>query len=222
MANQGRGGALAGGFIVNELNRRIAAASEQRKYLGRALTELLTIHMELIAGRHARRNMENIAKEKNVPPADFDASLEPYLKSRLKRIHELSQGNRFEEAITAVAGIKPVLADRLRRTQDFTGLVMDFVSQETDPAEDIGLSIVLFHWSRLEKEGLKAVESAIFDLAMSHGWRTLFQATGVLRRRNSLKSNPELAEITRTMFDKLKTSAKKSNRLKPESNPGKQ
>jgi len=43
-------GAVAGGFLVNEINRRIAAASDQRKYLGRALSDLLTMHFELTAG----------------------------------------------------------------------------------------------------------------------------------------------------------------------------
>ncbi len=112
--------------------------------------------------------MESIATEKNIPFCDSVAGPAPYLMERLRRICNLAQGSRFEEAITAVAGIRPVLADSLRRAQDFVSHVpVEFVPQNTDTAESPDLrktdraenwdpNALLYHWTQAEKRRLGA------------------------------------------------------------------
>ena len=58
-------GAIGGGLIVNEINRRIAIASEQRKSLGMILTDLLDIRYYLIGAKAIKQELRRVTGGKN-------------------------------------------------------------------------------------------------------------------------------------------------------------
>jgi hypothetical protein len=54
-------GAVAGGLIVNEIKRRLDVASETRRNLGRALSDLLEIRYYLSATKLLKAQIEQLA-----------------------------------------------------------------------------------------------------------------------------------------------------------------
>lgn len=115
------GGGAIGGLIGNELNRRFGARRELRQHLGRALADLLEI-------RHGMEALDLTVIKIGQKFSLSDPRLRPIVNSVLETLVPTGpQHQRYDLAISAVAGFDPLLAFELR-SKNLGSKLMDQLS----------------------------------------------------------------------------------------------
>jgi hypothetical protein len=159
-------------WLLNEYSQVLRLRREERRAVGRALTDLLNIRHRVLG---LKLVTEEIGKVANLTPQEqiiYKQVLDSLLPD-LEGLHE-----RYGEAIKVIAGINPVLAFRLSERdylpsmlKQLRGLILTDESAVTA-------------WHEMESEISSSIESndIIKDMAWTHGIRTWFRVKRILNK----------------------------------------
>ena len=203
-------GALGGGLVVNEIKRRIESAGENRTYLGRALSDLLEIRYYLIGTKVMKTAIEKIAG--NEIPAGHAGPLVHFIAPQLLQHDWGILRGRYNEAVTALAGIHPVLAYKLRSKDSIAPMLQQLgalaVNNASNPEEAAQKNQFLLWLDRaLEKQGygLADLAEAALLVARKHGWRTFRATRKALKRQDSFEASQEMKDEMEALRSQLMT-----------------
>lgn len=162
------------GWALHELSDLVKLRREDRRAIGKALSELLGLRHDINVVPLA---MKLVEAHLPVPP-ESKSKLRPFLGSltapTMKGIHE-----RYNAAVDCVAGRLPLLAFQLR-SKDAAGPILQQL--HTLAAGDPQAAIVL---SKFEEKLVEELQPSFDDLALtlarSHGWWTWWCTKGVLK-----------------------------------------
>jgi hypothetical protein len=152
------------GWSLNELHHWFWSSREAREPFGRALTDLLEI-------RHELRGLGAILAEfkRRVSISESDERVaRTLLESIVPQVEGLEA--RFNEAVTSIASVDPVLAFRLRRKDQFRTLLGKARALAKLSAD--GKDLPLWLEDRLTAAFMEGLEELIIDVARAHGLRT--------------------------------------------------
>ncbi len=196
------GGVL--GFALAEVGQWMRGRREDRKGVGKALADLLEIRTQLMAVPLAIREL---SKRLQLPPEA--QTLVGHVLASWTQPELLSK--RFDEAVTCVAGVDPVLAFRMR-SRDVGGAVMGRIRALSlnDPA---AASL----WPQVEAkfvdQGVSALNDLILDVARAHGLRTWWRVRK--RLRTPVEPDSEaLDSIVNVVMEAVRSAAKKQQEEK--------
>ena len=182
------GGGAVGGFISHEISRRLTTAAEERKYLGRALCELLETRSLLANMVLLRKRFENTFGTA-LPPGVM-----PMIYASFSQVIPMDWGavrTRYSEALTALAGLRPVLAYQLR-TKDLAGPFLERLAAFALTNEESART-----WAWIEqfvaKEGLPDLAYAVLLVARKHGWLTWWRSRRSLKLQDTLDPKLQLS-----------------------------
>jgi hypothetical protein len=177
----------AGGLITwfgTEISRRVTMAREKREHAARALAELLEIRRYLMGFKLMRQELEAIVGTSisNLMPTMHA------LLPQLVAIDWVALGTRYNTAVTALAGLRPVLAYNLRSRDLVVPFLQRFGAAALQDAETAKA------WPMLEQlisgYGLTALTDAILMLARKHSWTTLWETKKAIKEQDRIP--PEL------------------------------
>jgi hypothetical protein len=162
------------GWLLHEISDRLKIRREDRRAVGRALSEFLDV-------RHGIRAIplyvEEIRKKYSISPQDA-AMLRQVLEIFLPGVEQLQK--RYNDAIDGVSGRLPLLAFDLR-SKDFLSPTLRqlrlTVLQQNPEQADL--------WFKFEDEALRIalprLDRLVLSLARLHGWRTWWQVRSTLK-----------------------------------------
>lgn len=180
----------AGGLITwigTEISRRVTTVRETRENTARALVELLEIRRYLASFKVIKEQLETLAGGPipNLLPA-FHAFLPQFMVMDWDGLR-----TRYNTAINALAGLRPVLAYHLR-SKDVIGPFLQQLGAAAFENPDIAQA-----WSLLDKiintYGLSALTDSVLMLARKHGWLTLREAKKAIKDQDALPSELQTA-----------------------------
>ncbi len=168
---------VAIGWSLNELSQLWRARREDRKAIGKALSDLMLIRHRLL---WIPKAVEEISKHLPIPePVQV---LMGHVFSSWIPVDALTK--RYEEAVTVVSGIDPLLGFRLRS--------QDLVSSLTGQLRAMALNDPgsVSAWPKFERWFLEQIvpelDKMVLDVAWSFSWLTWFKT------RRKLRKTPEL------------------------------
>ena len=166
---------VAVGWGLNECSQWFIFRRDERKPIGRALTDLLEVRHRLLAIPKA---VELMAAKLNLP-ADAHAPLKLVLGALFPPDEGLAK--RYEESVSLVSGMNPLLAFRLR-SQDVVGPLLQRL--RTMALQDSPQTVTMF--SKMEDYLVRQLsphlDLLIRELAWEHGWWTWLKTKERLRR----------------------------------------
>jgi hypothetical protein len=174
---------VAVGWGLNQCGQWFVFRRDERKAIGRALTDLMEVRHRLLAIPKA---VEMMAEKLKVP-----ADAHPPLRAVLGALFPPDEGlaKRFEESVSLVSGMNPILGFRLR-SQDVVGPLLQRL--RTMALHDSPQTVTIF--AKLEDHLVRHLsphlEILIRELAWEHGWWTWWKA----RRRLRLSTDGAVPE----------------------------
>ena len=177
--------AVAVGWLLSEVSHRLRRRDDRTAAAGKALTELLEIRHYLLGINlvfcEIRRHVQLSPGEVLTGMKWIDQLLPPD-----PRLPE-----RYEQAVSALAGASPIAAFHLRSKDQLPQLLVKMRSiQLVDP----GYPDLLYSTDEfLRDRGLAALDESIRELAWIHGMRTWLRIRRLLGRTPQLPL--ELAEF---------------------------
>ena len=151
---------------MNEWGQLLRLRREERKVVSRTIADLLEIRYELkgfnlVMSEFRERFL--ISVEDELVAKQFVDELIPQAEDLLKR---------YNESVTLVASIDPIMGFRLRSKDQFKPILQKLRSL-LGVGDDISAkSSFLQFESRLSDKFVEILEVLIIELAMIHGWRT--------------------------------------------------
>jgi hypothetical protein len=192
------------GWLLGQAEHWFTEHRERRKALSRALADLLEIRHQLIAMEFV---LGEIGKFGQIPP-QAASQFRLFSESLLPDWNELHR--RFDESVTVVASLDPLLGFQLR-SKDFIRPVfqrLHLVIVQGDPqAAMIGQAVT----QSLFGEAEAALNDAILKVSRKRGPVTWY------RVRRSLRPNEKLQEKVRKLVDILKAAAPEAQTNAPAS-----
>jgi hypothetical protein len=171
---------VAAGWALNEVSQLFRVRREDRKAVGRALADLLEIRHRLIMVPKA---VEELSKRFPIP--EQGQVFIGHALATLMPTEALTK--RYEESVSLVAGVDPLLGFRLQ-SQD---LVSPLISQMRAAALNSGSAAA---WQKFERWFLEQLvpelDKTVLDVAWLHGIVTWFRTR---RRLNRLFQIPAAA-----------------------------
>jgi hypothetical protein len=205
-------GALVGGLVVNEIKRRIEMAGENRKYLGRALSDLLEIRYYLATTRVMKKEIERLLGN-DIPPGQAGL-LVHLIAPQLLQFDWAALRTRYNDAVTALAGIHPILAYKLRSKdsigtllQQLGALAAGNISNPVEAAQRAQFLSWLDQVVEKQAYGLPDLAEAASLVARKHGWRTSRATKQALKRQDSIDTSPEIQDAMKTLKSQLDSAA---------------
>ena|ERR1035437_1642688 len=166
---------VAVGWGLNQCGQWLVFRRDERKPIGRALTDLLEVRHRLLAIPKAVELMA----EKLKLPSDAYAPIKVVLAALFPPDEGLAK--RYEESVSLVAGMNPILAFRLR-SQDVVGPFLQRL--RTMAMHDSPQAVTMF--SKMEDYLIQQLsphlEALIRELAWEHGWWTWWKTRERLKR----------------------------------------
>jgi len=204
------GGALVGGLLVNEVKRRIEKAGENRKYLGEALSDLLEIRYCMAVTRMLKRELERVLGDQI--PAGQVGPIVHAVGPQILQFDWSALQARYNRAVSALAGVRPLLAYELR-SRDRVGPLLQQLGNIALHRPPVRNSVeaalqertLLWLDQAVEKiaYGLPNLGEAALRVARKHGWRTLRATKRALKRQDSMESTTELAAALEALKSQL-------------------
>jgi len=172
---------VAVGWGLNQCGQWFVFRRDERKAIGRALTDLLEVRHRLLA---IPKTVTLMAAKLNLP-ADAHAPLKMALGALFPQDEGLAK--RYEESVSLVSGMNPILGFRLR-SQDMGGALLQRL--RTMASQDSPQTVTMF--SKMEDHLvdhlLPHLEVLILELAWKHSWRTWWKT------KTRLKETLEMPE----------------------------
>lgn len=193
--------ALVVGWTLNELSASIRLRREDRRVAGPLLGDLLEIRHQLFA---LDAIVSHLGSQLNLP-AQAQLALKQYICQLLP--NPLKFSAKFEEAVTQIARVDPILAFRLRGQPIFAQILPQARNLATadEAASKLWQSVVEPGVLKLLKPQF---EELILDVARAHGWWSWF------RTRRRLRRPMELDQIDKDRFSAFITTLKTAS-VKP-------
>lgn len=164
---------VAIGWCLNELSQLWRARREDRKAIGRALSDLLLIRHRLLG---IPKVVEELSKRLSIPePAQV---LLGHILSSWIPVDALTK--RYEEAVTLVSGIDPLLGFRLRS--------QDLVSTLTAQLRAVALNDLgsVSAWPKFDRWFLEQIvpelDRMVLDVARGFSWLAWIRTRRRLKR----------------------------------------
>jgi len=161
------------GWFLNELHHWFWSSREAREPFGRALADLLEIRHEL---KGLRVILAEVKKRVSIS-GDDERAMRTLLESILPEVEDLR--DRFNNAVTSIASVDPVLAFRLRRKDQFRPLLER--ARALAKLGEHGNELPIWLEDKLTNVFMLSLEELIIDVAKGHGLRTWWR----VRRRMS-------------------------------------
>jgi len=189
--------ALILGWALNELGSSLRLRREDRRVAGPVLVDLFDIRHHLVALDAWKREIAT-----HFPiPAQAQLQLQNLLLTMMPAPPNLVE--RYEEAVSALALVDPILAFRLRGLRSlgpFLGQLRGLAALKQGDSE---------LWSTFGEPKILALilpplEESIMDVARAHGWRTWWRARSRLKR--PVLSERDMAQIS-DLLTKLKATS---------------
>jgi len=183
------------GWFLNELHHWFWSHREERKPFGKALTDLLEVWYELKGLRIALFEVKKLFPISE----DDERVMRKLLEDILPKLEDLQC--RFNDAVTSIASIDPILAFRLRGKDQYRLLLERLRAL----AKVDGLNKQLPIWleDKLTDAFLSNLEDLIIDVAKAHGLRTWWKV-------HKRISKP--VELTKEIDEILAQTLKEGNR----------
>jgi hypothetical protein len=166
---------VAVGWGLNQCGQWFVFRRDERKVIGRALTDLLEVRHRLLAIPKA---VELMTVKLNLP-ADANAPLKMALGALFPPDERLA--NRYDESVSLVSGLNPILGFRLR-SQDIVGPLLQRLRAVA--LQDNPQNVAMF--SKMEDHLIHHLsphlELLILELAWGHGWRTWWRTRERMKR----------------------------------------
>ena len=166
---------VAVGWGLNQCGQWFVFRRDERQPIGRALTDLLEVRHRLLAIPKA---VELMAAKLKLP-ADAHAPLKMVLGALFPPDEGLAK--RYEESVSLVSGMNPILGFRLR-SQDVVGPLLQRL--RTMAVQDSPQTVTMF--SKMEDYLVRQLsphlELLIQELAWEHGWRTWWKTKERLKQ----------------------------------------
>ena len=163
------------GWGLNQFGQWFVFRRDERKVIGRALTDLMEIRHRFLA---IPKTVELMAAKLNLP-AHTHIPLTVALGSLFPQDEGLAK--RYAESVSLVSGMNPILGFRLR-SQDMVGPFLHQLRQAA--LQDSPQAITMF--TTIEEKLIHhlspQLSSLILELAWEHGWRTWWRTRARLRR----------------------------------------
>jgi hypothetical protein len=184
------------GWLLNEFSAWVKIRRDDRRAIGQALSELLSI-------RHRLQTVSfvviEIKKRVPIPPAS-EVAVRNFFESFLPDIGDIQ--SRYGQAIDLVAGRMPLLAFELR-SKEMIGPNLQRL-RSLVPPEQIASSFVLGLENQLVDDLLPTLERLLRKLAWHHGWITWIDV------RQQLRTQVHVPERLREMLDRAAVNAQNS------------
>jgi hypothetical protein len=172
---------VAVGWGLNQCGQWLVFRRDERKPIGRALTDLLEVRHRLLA---IPKVVELMAAKLTLP-ANAHAPLQTVLGALFPPNEALAK--RYEESVSLGSGMNPILGFRLR-SQDVVGPLLQKL--RTMAMQDSPQTVAMF--AQLENHLVRQLsphlERLIRELAWEHGWWTWWKT------RKRLKAPLEIPE----------------------------
>jgi hypothetical protein len=185
---------MAAGFALNEVSQLIRLRRKDRRAAGPVLSDLFEIRHKIIALDAWKREFTT-----HFPiPAQAQLQLQNFVLTLMPTPPNFVE--RYEEAVSTLALVDPILAFRLRGLPLIGPLLAQLRGLAALKQVDSEF------WSRIGEPKMFAtiiqpLEESILDVARAHGWRTWWQARSRLKR-------PTLSEGDRAQISDLLTKLK--------------
>lgn len=161
------------GWLLNELGQLFRLRREERKAFGRAIADLLEIRHEL---KSFNVIFGEIKKRLPVSPND-EFVARKFLEDFIPQTENLQE--RYNEAVTLIASIDPLLGFRLRSKDQFKPFLRKLRPLlENDESTK---SFIAQFEDKVSDKFAENLEKLILDLAKAHRWKTWWK----VRRRFS-------------------------------------
>ncbi len=166
------------GWFLNELHHWFWSHRKERKPFGKALTELLEIRHELKGFSFV---LEELRKRFSISEED-KLIIKKLLNVIIPKLEDLH--GRFNDAVTSIASIDPVLAFRLRLKDQFSPFrekILELVKLDKHGKE-------LTNWieDKMVVIFMEDLEELIIDVAKSHGFVTWLKVRKRISKPNKL------------------------------------
>ena len=173
-------GTLAG-FVLNEVSHVWRLRLEDRRKVGQALAELLEIYRQI---RAVPECMEVLRSKIPAPiPKQAEFQLRTMFRAFIPDVDALRQ--RYQTAVTAVAGAFPVLAYELRRKDMLTPIINQLSSVVGLP-DEVGAGFLVKMEDQMVSEVCPVLKSLIQETASLHGRKTRKHVDEVLADKKEL------------------------------------
>lgn len=184
--------AVVVGFSLHELSARWRLRREDRRVVARALAELLEVRFNLLV---VPAVMSEIRKHLPISmPAQADLFFRAIFAGWVPGLEGLQQ--RYNDAVSAVAGTFPLLAYQLRSKDVLTPYLTRLRSALLQVAP------LAEWWVKLEdqmtREVLAGLDDLLLKLAKEHGRKTLREVRSTLEKKAELPK--ELDELITGLF----------------------
>lgn len=170
------------GWLLNELGQLSRLRREERKAFGRAIADLLEIRHELKAFNVV---FGEIKKRFAVSPND-EFVAKKLLEDFIPQTENLQE--RYNEAVTLIASVDPILGFRLRSKDQFKLLLRK--SRLLLENDESTKSFITQFEDRFSDKFVEILEKLILDCAKVHKWKTWWKV-----RRRFLKPEDISKEI---------------------------
>lgn len=188
-------GVLLGG-ILSVYGQRYRSKQERRRTIGLALSDLLEIRHQLVTVDVIVRHMRNHVE---IPPASL-----PMIRNAVDTVIGKNGGldERYNNAISLLAGLDPVLAFSLRSKNAVPHLLSTMRNVGIDSGAD--LSSLEMLESSIRAMALPKLNDAILTLARHHSYSTEKAVNKILDKEEAI--DPELT----TFFENIKSTTAQS------------
>jgi hypothetical protein len=159
------------GWLFNETSNVIRLRREERRAIGRALSDLIIIRRHVLAAKKVAKTIRGLTK--------FSSQEHLYFQIAIDQLFPNDEGlqNRYEESIKVVMGIKPLLGFELAQQRTLIPMLgrLKQISAMSEEASEA--------WSGLAEhiEDTTNLDELINTLAWYHGWRTWLKVKQHLR-----------------------------------------
>jgi hypothetical protein len=155
------------GFALNELSTLIKLRRDDRRVIGKALAELLEVRFMLLLRPTAINSLKA-----SLPAVKFSAHDEFMIRKAFSFLVPDSEGlhKRYDEAVSAVSGILPLLAFELR-SKDIMAPVLQRMRENLPITPELAPYFIAIEDMVLETAAPKLGE-LIEELAKLHGWKS--------------------------------------------------
>lgn len=188
---------VALGWLLNEFGSALRLRREDRRAIGRLLSDLLVIRREVLAMQAAAKMIRELP---------YSPREHLFFQLILAQLSPPDAGfqARFDESVKSVMGVKPLLGfDLVQQSQRLILLErLKQVAAVSDESADA--------WAEMGPliEGTSDLDDLINDLAWLHGWRTWLEV-----RRHTRKP---LRELPENLVGLLKAEAEKRTSAAPD------
>ena len=169
------------GFVLNEISYAWRLRREDKRKVGQALSELLEIYRQIGAVPEC---MEVLRSKIPAPiPRQAEFQLRAMFRALIPDVEVLRQ--RYQAAVTAVAGAFPVLAYELRAKDMFTPIINQ-ISSVVGLPDEIGAGLFVRMEDQMVSEIRPVLKKLIRETATLHGRKTRKEVEEVLMFKSEL------------------------------------